>query len=194
MPSVAARIVEGGARALFALAALALALIVAVTAYEVAARYLLGRPTVWTSDATGVLLAWSIALAAPEVARRRGHVAITMLSDAGPWRDARARGLEALAALVCGGAAWIVATEAWRQFERGIATQGATPVPKAWITGAIALGLAWTALVFARLPLLPSTPPSSDATATSAHPSGVPSNASSGTSSGTPSGSRGRAV
>ena len=146
-------LIDTGARALFALAALALAGIVAITVHEVASRYFLGRPTVWVSDATGVLLAWSIALAAPEVARRRGHVAITMLSDAGPWRAARARALEATAALACAGAGWMVATEAWRQLERGIATQGATPVPKAWISGAIALGLLWTALVFARLSL-----------------------------------------
>ena len=150
---VAGRAVEAGARALFVLAATALGLIVAITVYEVASRYALGRPTLWVSDATGVLLAWSIALAAPEVARRRGHVAITMLSDVGPWRAARSRALEASAALACTGAGWMVAIEAWRQFERGIATQGATSVPKAWISGAIALGLLWTALVFARLAL-----------------------------------------
>lgn len=145
------RTVEAGARALFALAATALGLIVAITSYEVASRYALGRPTLWVSDATGVLLAWSISLAAPEVARRHGHVAITMLSERGPWRGRRARVLEAVAALVCGGAAWIVASEAWRQVERGITTQGATQVPKAWITAALALGLGWTALVFVRL-------------------------------------------
>ena len=145
------RIIDGGARALFAAAAAALAFIVAVTVYEVASRYLVGRPTVWASDVAAMALAWSIALAAPEVARRRAHVAITMLADVGPWREARARLLEAVAALVCGGAGAVVASEAWRQVERGITTQGATQVPKAWVTGALALGLAWTALVFARL-------------------------------------------
>ncbi|MEM8663032.1 MAG: TRAP transporter small permease [Pseudomonadota bacterium] len=149
------RLVDGGARALFALAAAALALIVAITVYEVTSRYLLGAPTVWVSDITGVLLAWSIALAAPEVTRRRGHVAIAILTTMGPWRTSRARLPEWVSAIVCAGAAWIVASEGWRQVERGITTQGATQVPKAWITAALALGLLWTAIVFASLALRP---------------------------------------
>lgn len=148
-------LVDGAAKVLFGLAAAALALIVSITVYEVASRYLFGAPTVWVSDSTGVLLAWSIALAAPEVARRRGHVAISILSGIGPWRERRARLLEWVSGLVCGGAAWIVASEAWRQAERGITTQGATQIPKAWITAALAVGLLWTAIVFARLALRP---------------------------------------
>lgn len=154
-------LVDGGARALFACAVAALAFIAAITVFEVASRYLFGAPTVWVADVTGVALAWSIALAAPRVALDRAHVAITMLSDVGPARHARARMLEAAAGLVCAGAAWIVAGEAWRQFERGITTQGATPVPKVWITAALAVGLGWTALVFVRL-ALGSTAPERD--------------------------------
>lgn len=147
------RLVDGGARALFAVAVGALAFIAVITVFEVASRYLFGAPSVWVVDVTGVALAWSIVLAAPRVALERGHVAITMLSDVGPGRALRARLIETVAAVVCAGAAWIVASEAWRQFERGITTQGATPVPKVWITAALALGLAWTALVFVRLAL-----------------------------------------
>ena len=146
-------LVDGGARALFAVAVGALAFIAVITVFEVASRYLFGAPTVWVVDATGVALAWSIVLAAPRVALERGHVAITMLGDVGPGRELRARLIEAVAGLVCAGAAWIVASEAWRQFERGITTQGAMPVPKVWITVALAVGLGWTALVFVRLAL-----------------------------------------
>ena len=121
--------------------------------FEVASRYLFGTPTVWVADVAAVALAWSIALAAPRVALDRAHVAITMLSDVGPGQEVRARMIEGVAGLVCAGAAWITASEGWRQFERGITTQGATQVPKVWITAALAVGLAWTALVFLRLAL-----------------------------------------
>ena len=143
-------VIDGGAKVFFAAAIIALVFIAIATIAEVASRYFFASPSVWVADISAVALAWSIALAAPEVARRRGHIAITILTEVGPAQVWRARLLEAISVIACAIAGTIVASEAWRQVEQGVTTQGATQVSKAWVTAAIALGLIWTALVFAK--------------------------------------------
>jgi TRAP-type C4-dicarboxylate transport system permease small subunit len=147
------RALDGVAAGLFALACAALAAIVAVTAFEVVARYAFAAPSRWASDGAGYLLAAAIMLAVPEVTRRRGHVAITLLSDRAPATWGRI--LTLTAAGTCLAAAWIAGGEAARQAARGLSTAGAAPIPKAWLTGAVTLGFAGAGLEFLRQTLAP---------------------------------------
>ncbi|MEO1191726.1 MAG: TRAP transporter small permease [Pseudomonadota bacterium] len=135
------------ARGCFLLAATALAAIVASISLEVALRYFANAPTHWVADSVGYLLAGVVMLALPEVTRARGHVAITLLSKSweGRWPE---RLFSLLAGLVCLAAAWIIGQELARQIERGVMTQGAAPIPKAWITATVVLGLGLSGLVF----------------------------------------------
>ncbi len=140
-----ARLTDWLARALFWLAMVALAAIVAVTCFEVLLRYLFDAPTHWAADSVGYLLAASIMLALPEVTRQRGHVAISFLAERMPNL---APVLALVAALVSLATAWIIGEETARQAARLVLTQGAAPIPKAWITGAAALGIGLSGLVF----------------------------------------------
>lgn len=146
------RLHDASSRALHALAALALAATAGLYLYEVAARYLFGAPTTWTVESVGYALAVVIFAGLPEATRRGAHVSVDTLPDALPpaARAALLRAAALLAALVTAGAAWIVAGEALRQFERGLLTNAANPIPRWPITAVIALGLASAALHLAR--------------------------------------------
>ena len=152
------RLLDGLSRRCAGLGAAALGVIVFAYAYEVAARYLFGAPTEWAHDLVRYLLSAVVFLVAPEVARTRGHVAISFLVEGlSDGRQALAlRALAGLSALAAGAAGFIVASEAARQFERGILTIAVHPVPKWWITAVIALGLALTALQFLRNAVVPA--------------------------------------
>ncbi|MEO0363282.1 MAG: TRAP transporter small permease, partial [Pseudomonadota bacterium] len=50
----------------------------------------------------------------------------------------------------CATAGWIVAGESLRQFDRGLMTNAANPIPRWWITAVIALGFASASLHFLR--------------------------------------------
>lgn len=140
-------------RLFFVLAGAALAAMVATTAVEVVLRYLFDAPTHWAADSVGYLLALAVALALPEVTRQRGHVAISFLSERareGSWAK---RGLSLAAGLVVLATAWIVSEEAARQGARGVLTQGAAPIPKAWITWTLVVGLGLSGLLFLKAAL-----------------------------------------
>ncbi|MEM7693890.1 MAG: TRAP transporter small permease [Pseudomonadota bacterium] len=150
--TLSGRILDGVSGVLFVVAGLSLAAMALFYLYEVAARYLFGAPTIWTADAVGYTLAAVIFAALPEATRRRSHVAVDVVPSAlGP---AAARALTRLtdgaAALACGAAGSIAAREALRQFERGLMTNAAIPVPRWPITAMIALGLLVAALQLAR--------------------------------------------
>ena len=154
------RLLDGLSRGCALLGAAALALIVFAYAYEVAARYLFGAPTEWAHDLVRYLLSAVVFLVAPEVARSRGHVAISFLVErlSAGRRALALRVLAALSALAAGAAGFIVASEAARQLERGILTIAVHPVPKWWITAVIAFGLLLTAAQFLRDAVAPSDP------------------------------------
>lgn len=138
----------GAAQGLYWLACAALVAIVLGTVWEVLVRYAFDAPTRWASDAVGWFLAASVALALPEVTRRRGHVAIGILVERLRAPDAYRRLLAAVAGLVCLGTAWIVSEELGRQVARGVTTSGATSIPKAWITGCALVGFAGAGVAF----------------------------------------------
>ena len=139
-------------RWLFRLAGAALVLIVGLYAFEVVARYVFDAPTTWSGETVQYALAVVLFCALPDVTRRAAHVAIDIVPEALPARARAALGrVNDLIAVGAGGAAaWIVAGESWRQFDKGLLTNAANPIPRWWSTAVIALGLASAALHFLR--------------------------------------------
>ena len=150
--NAASRAMDGVAAMLFAVAGVATVLMAGFYLWEVVARYALGAPTIWTSDAVGYALSVAIFAALPEVTRRRAHIAVDILPAALPDRGRTwtIRATDAAAGIAAGTAGWIAAGEAWRQLDRGLMTNAALPVPRWPITAVIALGLLLAALVLLR--------------------------------------------
>lgn len=150
------------ARLSFGAAGAALAGIVGLYALEVALRYFFAAPTTWSQEWVGYLLLATIFLAAPDVTRRGGHIAIDLLVERlSPARGRLlVRGGALLGALVAGAAAAIVAGEAWTQAERGVMTNAAHPIPRFLLTALIAYGLGLSALFFLRQALARRAPES----------------------------------
>ena len=143
---------DATSRGLFWLAGGGLLLAVVLYVFEVVARYVFNAPTTWSSEAVQYALAVLIFCALPDITRRAAHVAIDIVPEALSGASARwlARFNSLVGAAATGTAAWIVANEAIRQFERGLMTNAAHPIPRWWITAVIALGLASAALHFLR--------------------------------------------
>ena len=150
--SLASRVLDAAAAALFVLAGAALVAMAGFYLWEVVARYGFGAPTIWTADAVGYALAATVFAALPEVTRRRAHIAVDIVPAALPAHARRraVRLTDAAAGLAAGGAGGIAAREAWRQLERGLMTNAAVPVPRSPITAVIALGLILAALILLR--------------------------------------------
>ncbi|MEM8813387.1 MAG: TRAP transporter small permease [Pseudomonadota bacterium] len=143
---------DATSRLLFRVAASALAAIVVLYLYEVVARYFFNAPTTWSGEAVRYALAGLMFLSLPEVTRRSAHVAIDILPEMLPpsLRRLLAGAGLLVSALVSSAASGIVTLEAIRQFERGLMTNAAHPIPRWWITTVIAIGLASAALHFLR--------------------------------------------
>lgn len=107
--------------ALAAAMALAVALI-GVMLVEVFARYVLGRPTVWSYDVTGMLNGCMFLFAAAPALRRGAHVAVDVLSRRLPARVAQGAMALVLALLLMPVMLWVeasVVTRAWRALLSG---------------------------------------------------------------------------
>jgi C4-dicarboxylate transporter DctQ subunit len=136
----------------FAASAIILALIAISFSYEVVARYFFGAPTSWANAFVAYFLCASIFLAAPELTRRRVHVAVTILADrASPGlRAALHRVILAAGAGACLLATWITANATADQFAMGIDTISAYPVPKWLVSIFIPYGMLSSGLYFLR--------------------------------------------
>jgi TRAP-type C4-dicarboxylate transport system permease small subunit len=146
------RLHDATSRGLFVLAGLALTAAVFLYVLEVVARYLFNAPTTWSGEAVQYALAVMVFCGLPEMTRRKAHVAIDMIPEALSGAAARWLGRFNLlvATLASAAAGTIVAREALRQFERGLMTNAANPIPRWWITAIIAAGLISAAIHFAR--------------------------------------------
>jgi TRAP-type C4-dicarboxylate transport system permease small subunit len=136
----------------FAVAAALVGAIAAAFCYEVVARYFFSAPTAWTYDVGCYLLAAVIFLAMPEMTRRGAHIHVGLIFDHLTARGARALRLMigALAVAACLSAAWFTGSETWRQFEQGVWTLSALPIPKWWVSIMIPYGMLSSALYFLR--------------------------------------------
>ena len=134
-----------------------------VVAYliEVVSRYFFNSPTLWSASAVAYLLCISAMLGMPELARTRGHIAISILEERFPpaIRAKHIRFTAALTGNVCAAAAWMIWTESIRQGQSGTTTTLGVRLPKVWISAFICYGFTSTALYYLRGALLPGSLP-----------------------------------
>lgn len=146
--------------AAFAIAAVALAVLLGAFVYEVVARYVFRAPTRWSSDVVQYALCVSAALALPTVTREGGHVALTSLVE--KLDDARQAALRS--AIVWTGVATLALATAIfvrvgiEQARQGVETVAAFAIPKWWLTAAVAYGLLDSTLHLLRQALGSSRP------------------------------------
>lgn len=153
-------------RWLYVLGGIALCGIVISYLIEVVMRYIFNAPTLWSPSAVAYLLCVSSMLGMPELARTRGHIAITMLEERmPPATGARhRRRVSVLTAAICLCAAWMIGTELMRQAQSGTTTAFGVRIPKVWLTGLIFYGFMNTALYYLRAALWPDSLPQPDHT------------------------------
>ncbi len=103
-------------RSPFTLIAWLLPVIVGATLYEVVARYVFIRPTLWANELSLFLSAIVFLVAGVYVMQRDEHLRITILYDAVPAGVRRVFDLVHLAcvAVFCGGLAWAGFPSSWR--------------------------------------------------------------------------------
>ncbi|OXS15194.1 hypothetical protein CGX12_10410 [Zobellella denitrificans] len=142
-------------RLLNLLAALMLLLMMALTAYDVAGRYLFNQPLIGASELIEIMLAAAIFLVLPTITWHREHVAVDLTEHLlPPWlRRLRDRLCHAFMAV---GAAYL-ATTVWKLAERAARFNSVTEylsIPSAWAMYLIAASLWLTAFTFLVLALL----------------------------------------
>lgn len=139
----ACRLHDGLTRATFLLACLGTAYLTAVTALEVLQRYFLRSPSAWTADTAALAFAAIVFLAMPQVTRARGHVSMTFLLDTlGPAaRRAAEAAIGLVAAAICLLCGLRGLQDLLRHADQGVMIIAVTPIPRWWVTAAIAYGL-----------------------------------------------------
>lgn len=144
------RILDGVTLGAFQASALTLLAITMLYCMEIVLRYAFGSPTLWSRDTITYLLCGMLMLAAPQVARRNTHVAITIFVDSLPdrIRGAVESTLALSTAIISGGVAWITAQETIRLMTSNILTLGTIAIPKWWISAFIPIGFALVSLQF----------------------------------------------
>lgn len=152
MLSAVLRFHDGITRLTFWIAMAAVFYLTAVTAFEVASRYLFRAPTDWAPDTSAVAFAFIAFLAVPELTRDSGHAAMTfVVANASPAVSMLLTRVSlALACVACAICVWYGAFEAARQIGNGVTMISVLPIPKSIVTVAIVYGLASTALYFLR--------------------------------------------
>jgi TRAP-type C4-dicarboxylate transport system permease small subunit len=133
-------------------AAVAVAYLTLVTAWEVFGRYALNAPSDWAPDTAAVSFAMITFLAAPMVTRKASHARMSFIVDGLPGRAAlwTNRCVLLVGAIVCGLCAWFGGVETIRQYERDITIISVTELPKWLVTGAITYALANMGVYFLR--------------------------------------------
>lgn len=136
----------------FYLGCVSLAGIVLCFWIEVIARYFLNSPTLWSGSMIAYLLCISIGLAMPELARSKGHIAITIFTDSlKPTARFNLHKLINLISLcICAVAAYIMVDENIRQINNNITTTLGLIIPKYWISVFISYAFISTSLYFLR--------------------------------------------
>lgn len=138
-----------------ALAQVAVLLLLAIMigiGLDVAARYLFNQPIGWMQEFVQHSLLYILFLGMPWLTREGGHVSIDILVDALPIAGRRiliGSGL-LVAGLSSGFIAFWAAVSTVDNFQRGVETNGIYPIPRAWLIGVMALGLALSAVEFLR--------------------------------------------
>jgi len=120
--------------------------------YDVMARYLLRRPTIWAVDLSEYALVWVTFLAAPWVLRQQGHVRIEILVERLPLPLQRQLGVgtSVVGAIACAVMAWQGAIATWDSYARGLTMAKAWEVPQFLVYVIIPIGSILLAVEFVR--------------------------------------------
>jgi len=118
-------------------------LLMLIVCFEVAMRFLFGRPSVWTVEIAGHMLLYIPFLVGAWVLKREGHVKMDLvLNRLDPKNQALLSGItSALGAIVCFIAAWFAAKVTLGQFQTGYLTQTTMMLPEWPIMGIIPVGI-----------------------------------------------------
>ena len=128
--------------AAMALAAAGVLASLALIAWAVVMRYVLGRPPVWTDDVVGFLLVGIVLLAAAQTLRRGEHIGVDILvGKLGPRGAAWA---QAWSSLSVAAVSLILIVNGWQtaMFARklGVLTEGRVEIPVFWLQLLLPLG------------------------------------------------------
>ena len=118
--------------------------------YDVIARYVFVRPTIWAGDLSEYGLLWATFLAAPWVLHEEGHVRVEILVDRLSARRRNALGVavSVIAALTCIVFAWQTGLTTFDLFDRGLMEARIWRVPQWAVYVVIPLGSALLAVEF----------------------------------------------
>ena len=135
-----------------AISKIALLLIGFAYCFEVVARYFFNSPTSWANESVSYFLCAMIFLMVPQLARDKGHVAVTLILDSvGPGKQVYFRFVVEFASFIfCLIAAWFMLDETIRQFKKEIMVMAVNPIPKWWVSMVLPYGLLGTAFYFLR--------------------------------------------
>lgn len=112
--------------------------------YEVFARYLFTKPTIWAEELSRMGLIWGTFLAAAVLLHRRQHIRITILTDLLPVGVRRYQEIAVLlfVAVFAAAVVWYGTPLAWDSFERGRTTGSMLDIPIFWSEAAVPFGCA----------------------------------------------------
>jgi C4-dicarboxylate transporter DctQ subunit len=150
----------------FELSKLCLVVIVFSFSYEVVARYFFAAPVWWANEVVSYALCVGVFLAMPEVTRRHGHVAVTVVPEMLPprYRNPLLWCIQFVGFLACIAVAWMSLDQNISQYVRDAMIIAAVrPIPKVYISAWITFGFFSSALYFLRnLNLRPAEAPGSE--------------------------------
>jgi TRAP-type C4-dicarboxylate transport system permease small subunit len=137
----------------FHLSKVCLAVIVFSFSFEVVSRYFFNAPVWWAGEVVSYAMSVGVFLAFPEVTRRQGHVAVTVVPELLPPRS---RGyllmlIQVIGLLACAAVAWMSLTQNISQYINETEIIAAVrPIPKVYISVWITYGFLSSALYFLR--------------------------------------------
>jgi TRAP-type C4-dicarboxylate transport system permease small subunit len=137
----------------FEISKLCLVVIVFSFSYEVVARYFFGAPVWWANEVVSYALCIGVFLAMPEVTRRNGHVAVTVIPEILPlkYRAILMACIQAVGFLACIAIAWMSLNQNVSQYLRDAMIIAAVrPIPKVYISVWITFGFISSAIYFLR--------------------------------------------
>ncbi len=137
----------------FEVSKICLAVVVVSFSYEVVSRYFFSAPVWWANETVSYALCIGVFLAFPEVTRRHGHVAVTVVLDALPGRAKAAveSAIQAVGFVACMAVAWMSLDQNISQYMRDAMIIAAVhPIPKVYISAWVTFGFFSSALYFLR--------------------------------------------
>jgi TRAP-type C4-dicarboxylate transport system permease small subunit len=137
----------------FEISKLCLVVIVFSFSYEVIARYFFAAPVWWANEVVSYALCVGVFLAMPEVTRKNGHVAVTVIPEMLPqkYRAILLACIQIVGFLACISVAWMSLNQNISQYIReALIIAAVRPIPKVYISVWITFGFVSSAIYFLR--------------------------------------------